>query len=46
MPFKVRFVPVEMIGSSLLVIFSLAIASIVPAVRASRLKIAEALSHV
>jgi ABC-type lipoprotein release transport system permease subunit len=46
MPFKVRFVPLEMIGSSILVIISLAIASIFPAVRASKLKIAEALSHV
>jgi putative ABC transport system permease protein len=46
MPFKVRILPLEMIGSSLLVIISLAIASIFPAVRASRLRIAEALSHV
>jgi ABC-type lipoprotein release transport system permease subunit len=35
-----------MIGSSLLVIVSLALASIFPAIRASRLQIAEALSHV
>jgi ABC-type lipoprotein release transport system permease subunit len=35
-----------MIGSSLLVIVSLAFASILPAVRASRLQIAEALAHV
>jgi len=46
MPFKVRHVPVQMIVSSLLVIISMALASILPAVRASRLKIAEALSHV
>ncbi|MFZ1085650.1 MAG: FtsX-like permease family protein [Terracidiphilus sp.] len=46
MPFKVRHVPFQMIVSSLLVIISMAIASILPAVRASRLKIAEALSHV
>ena len=46
MPFKVRYVPLEMVGSSLLVIVSLALASIFPAVRASRLKIAEALAHV
>jgi ABC-type lipoprotein release transport system permease subunit len=35
-----------MIVSSLLVIISMALASILPAVRASKLKIAEALSHV
>ena len=46
MPFRVRFVPAEMVISSLLVIVSMALASIVPALRASRLKIAEALSHV
>jgi putative ABC transport system permease protein len=46
MPFKVLHVPFQMIVSSLLVIISMALASIVPAVRASRLKIAEALSHV
>ncbi len=46
MPFMVRHVPLQMIVSSLLVIISMALASIVPAVRASRLKIAEALSHV
>jgi len=39
MSFKVRFVPLEMIGSSFLVIISLALASIFPAVRASRLRI-------
>ena len=46
MPFMVLHVPAQMIGSSLLVTFSMAMASILPAVRASRLKIAEALSHV
>jgi putative ABC transport system permease protein len=46
MPFRVLHVPSLMIGSSLLVIVSLALASIVPAIRASRLQIAEALSHV
>ena len=46
LPFRFRHVPVQMIGSSLLVIISLALASILPAVRASRLRIAEALSHV
>ena len=44
--FRVLHVPAQMIGSSLLVIVSLALASILPAIRASRLKIAEALSHV
>ncbi|MGD0095356.1 MAG: FtsX-like permease family protein [Terracidiphilus sp.] len=44
--FHVLHVPAQMIGSSLLVIVSLAFASILPAVRASRLRIAEALSHV
>jgi putative ABC transport system permease protein len=46
MPFKVLHVPSLMIGSSLLVIVSLALASILPAIRASRLQIAEALAHV
>ena len=46
MPFKVLRVPYQMIVSSLLVIVSMALASIFPAVRASRLRIAEALSHV
>ncbi len=46
LPFKVLHVPVLMIGSSVLVILSLALASILPAIRASRLQIAEALAHV
>lgn len=46
MPFRVLHVPSLMIGSSLLVIISLALASILPAIRASRLQIAEALAHV
>jgi putative ABC transport system permease protein len=46
MHFRILFVPSLMIGASLLVIVSLALASIVPAIRASRLQIAEALSHV
>jgi ABC-type lipoprotein release transport system permease subunit len=46
MPFMVLHVPGQMIGSSLLVIVSLALASIFPAVRASRLQITEALAHV
>ena len=45
-PFLVEHVPSLMIGSSLLVIVSLAFASILPAVRASRLQISEALAHV
>jgi len=46
MSFRVLHVPSLMIGSSLLVIVSLALASILPAIRASRLQIAEALAHV
>ncbi len=46
MPFIVLHVPGQMIGSSLLVIVSLALASILPAIRASRLQITEALAHV
>jgi len=46
MAFRVLHVPSLMVGSSVLVIVSLALASILPAVRASRLQIAEALSHV
>jgi putative ABC transport system permease protein len=45
-PFQVLHVPAQMVGSSLLVIISLAFASILPAIRASRLQIAEALAHV
>jgi putative ABC transport system permease protein len=45
-PFRVLHLPGLMIGSSLVVIFSLALASILPAIRASRLQIAEALAHV
>jgi putative ABC transport system permease protein len=46
MTFRVLIGPGLMIGSSILVIVSLALASIVPAIRASRLQIAEALAHV
>jgi putative ABC transport system permease protein len=46
MAFKILHVPSLMIGCSLLVVVSLALASILPAVRASRLQIAEALAHV
>jgi putative ABC transport system permease protein len=45
-PFQVLHVPSLMVGSSILVIVSLALASILPAMRASRLQIAEALAHV
>jgi putative ABC transport system permease protein len=44
--FHVLHIPALMIGSSLVVILSLALASILPAIRASRLQIAEALSYV
>jgi ABC-type lipoprotein release transport system permease subunit len=46
MLFNVLQVPGLMIGSSLMVIVSLALASIAPAIRASRLQIVEALAHV
>src|SRR5215469_1063412 len=46
MLFNVLHVPALMVGSSVLVIVSLALASILPAIRASRLQIAEALAHV
>lgn len=45
-PFHVEHVAAIMIGASLLVIVSLALASMLPAVRASRLQIAEALAHI
>jgi putative ABC transport system permease protein len=45
-PFHVLHIPSLMIGASFIVIFSLALASILPAIRASRLQIAEALAHV
>ncbi len=44
--FHVLHIPALLIGSSLIVIVSLALASILPAIRASRLQIAEALAHV
>ena len=46
MLFNVLHVPSLMTGSSVLVIVSLALASILPAIRASRLQIAAALAHV
>ena len=45
-PFHIVRVPGIMIGASLLVVVSLTLASILPAVRASRLRITEALAHV
>jgi putative ABC transport system permease protein len=45
-PFRVLHMSSLMIGSSILVTISLALASILPAIRASRLQIAEALAHV
>jgi putative ABC transport system permease protein len=45
-PFRVVHLPGQMIASSMLVVVSLALASILPALRASRLQIAEALAHV
>jgi len=45
-PFHVVHVPAIMIGASLLVIVSLILASTLPALRASRLRITEALAHV
>ncbi|HWE87371.1 MAG TPA: FtsX-like permease family protein [Terracidiphilus sp.] len=45
-PFRVLHMPGIMIGSSILVVLSLTLASILPAMRASRLRIAEALAHV
>jgi len=44
--FHVLHIPALMIVSSIIVVLSLAIASILPAIRASRLQIAEALAHV
>lgn len=46
MSFRVLHIPALMVASSIMVIVSLALASILPAIRASRLQIAEALAHV
>jgi putative ABC transport system permease protein len=46
MPLRVLHDPALMIGAAVLVIITLSLASIMPAVRASRLRIVEALSHV
>ena len=44
--FHVLHIPALMIVSSIIVVLSLALASILPAIRASRLQISEALAHV
>ena len=44
--FQVRFVPELAIAAALLVVVTLAVASLAPAIRASRLRIVEALAHV
>ena len=46
LPFRVVFSPGIVLGASILVILTLVIASLAPAIRASRLKIVEALAHV
>jgi putative ABC transport system permease protein len=46
LPLRVILEPGLMIGAALLVITTLALAAVMPAVRASRLRIVEALSHV
>jgi putative ABC transport system permease protein len=46
LPFRVLHVPELMVGVSIMIMVSLALASILPAIRASRLQIAEALAHV
>jgi putative ABC transport system permease protein len=44
--FQVQHVPELMIGASILVVVTLAVAALVPAVRASRMNIVESLAHV
>jgi putative ABC transport system permease protein len=46
LPLKVLHDPTLMVGASLLVMLTLALASILPAVRGARLRIVEALAHV
>ena len=46
MPLKIVHEPALMVGVSVLVLVTLAVASLMPAFRASRLRIVEALSHV
>ncbi len=43
---QIRYVPELMAGAALLVVLTLALAAVVPAFRASRLKIVESLAHV
>lgn len=45
-PFHVQHVPVLMVGASIMVIVTLGLASVLPAIRASRVRIVEALAHV
>jgi putative ABC transport system permease protein len=46
MPLHVMHDPLLMIGAAALIVITLFLASIMPAVRGSRLRIAEALAHV
>ena len=46
LPFRVLFSPEIMAGASVLLVVTLVVASLAPAIRASRLKIVEALAHV
>jgi ABC-type lipoprotein release transport system permease subunit len=46
MALKVMHEPALMVGAAVLVLITLTVASLVPAIRASRLRIVEALSHV
>lgn len=46
LPLRVLHQPELMVGAAVLVIFTLALASIMPAVRASKMRIVEALAHV
>ncbi len=45
-PFQVRHDPALMIAASVLVILTMTVASVLPAIRASRVRIVEALAHV
>ncbi len=45
-PFHVQHVPALMVGASIMVIVTLGLASVLPAIRASRVRIVEALAHV
>jgi len=46
LPLKVLHEPALMAGAAILVMITLAVAALMPATRASRLRIVEALSHV